>query len=74
MEDGTPDQMKLSSQQRRKGIAADVFQADRDLKYYNTHYNPGDPIEADWNFNSDVLERQQPGEYDDTPPDEDEDD
>jgi len=50
MEDGTPDQMKLSTQQRRKGIASDVFQADRDVKYYNVHYNPGDPIVPDWDF------------------------
>jgi hypothetical protein len=72
MEDGTPDQMRLSMQQRRKGIAADVFQAERDVKYYNAHYNPGDPIPRDWNFNADVSEREHSSEYDDTPPEEDE--
>jgi hypothetical protein len=44
------------------------------VKYYNKNYNPGDPIVPDWDFNADVAEREQSGEYDDTPPDEDDDD
>ncbi|MFO0887553.1 MAG: hypothetical protein U0790_00240 [Isosphaeraceae bacterium] len=68
MEDASPHQMRLSMQQRRKGIANDVFQADRDVNYYNRNHNPGDPITPDWNFNADVEERKQSGEYDDNPP------
>jgi hypothetical protein len=71
IDDTTPEKMRLSSQQRRKGMAADVFQADRDLKYYNKNFNPGDPILLSWNFDPDVAEREQSGEYDDNPPDED---
>ena len=34
--------------------------------------SPGDPIEPDWNFNADIAECEQSGEYDDTAPDEEE--
>lgn len=72
IEDTTPERVKLSAQQRRKGIAADVFQAERDIRYYNKNHNPGDPIQLSWNFDHDVSERDQPSDYDDTPPPDDE--
>ncbi len=68
LEDATPEKMRLAAQHKRRGIAAAVFQAERDVAYYNKHYNPGEPIEIDWNLNADVAERQQSGEYDDMPP------
>jgi hypothetical protein len=71
MEDIVPEKMRLSIQQRRKGIAADVAQADRDVKFYNKNHNPGDPIEPDWDFNKDLAERAQSSEYDDSPPESD---
>ena len=72
IEDTTPEKVKLSAQQRRKGIGADVFQAERDLRYYNKNHNPGEPIQMSWNFDHDVAERDQPSDYDDTPPSDDE--
>jgi hypothetical protein len=44
---------------------------DRDVNYYNRHHNPGDPIEICFNFTPDLAEGQQSGEYNDSPPDED---
>lgn len=69
MEDGTRDQMRISGQQRRKGVVADVFQVVRDINYYNKHYNSGEPLEFDWNINLDIAEKAESAEYDDTPPD-----
>lgn len=68
MEDGTPEQMKMSGQQRRKGVVDDVQQVVRDLTFYNKHYNPGEPIEFDWNINLDLADRAESSEYSDTPP------
>lgn len=71
MEDGTPEDMRLSAQNRRRGALADVLQIDRDIRYYNKNYNPGDPIQLDFNYNKDIEERQLPTEYPDSPPVED---
>jgi hypothetical protein len=68
MENATPEDMRLSAQARRRGTRADVFQIVRDVKYYNSHYNPGDPIQLDFNFNKDIEEQQFPTEYPDAPP------
>jgi len=68
MEDATPANMRLSAQARRRGALADVLQIVRDIKYYNKKYNPGDPIQLDFNYNKDIEERQQPTEYPDAPP------
>jgi hypothetical protein len=68
IEDATPDQMRLSAALRRNGSLADMFQLDRDVCYYNKHFNPGDPIQLDFNFNPDIAERHLPTEYDETPP------
>lgn len=70
MEDATPEKMRLSAQNRRTGTLMDVLQLARDLGYYNKHFNPGDPIEMDYNFNPDVEELRQPTDYPDAPPEE----
>jgi len=70
MEDATPEDMRLSAQARRRGTLADVLQIDRDMRYYNKHYNPGDQILIDYNFNKDIEERQLPTEYPEARPDE----
>lgn len=71
IEDATPHQMRMCSQQRRNGIIADCIQLDRDVGYYNRNYNPGDPIPLGFDFTQDVIERKQPTEYPDGPPDDD---
>jgi hypothetical protein len=63
-----PDTLSAPLQQRRNGVLADVPQAERDLRYYNRNHNPGEPIQMTWNFDADVQDRDQPSEYDDTPP------
>ncbi len=68
MEDATPENMRLSAQARRRGARADVFQIVRDVNYFNKRYNPGDPIQLDFNFNKDIEEQQFPTEYPDAPP------
>lgn len=68
MEDATPEKMKLSSMRRRNGTLMDVLQLDRDIRYFNTHHNPGDPLLFDANFNPDIEERQQPPDYPSGPP------
>jgi hypothetical protein len=70
MEDATRENMRLSAQARRRGSLADVLQIVRDVTYYNRKYNPGDPLQLDFDFNKDIEERQQPTEYPDAPPSE----
>lgn len=69
MEDMTPGQFKVSTQVRRRGMVAGAIQYVRDVSYYNTHFNPGDPIEVSVDFTQDVADHRQPGEYRDEPPD-----
>ena len=69
MKDATPMQMRNGAQWRRNGILADCLQLDHDMRYYNKHYNPGDPIQQEFNFNPDVEEKRHPGEYQDRAPD-----
>jgi hypothetical protein len=71
MEDGTPEKMRLSAQWRRRGTLLDVMQLDRDIDYFNKHYNPGDAIAMDYNFNPDVTEQRLPTEYPEAPPEND---
>lgn len=73
IEDGTPEKMRMSIQGRRRGVVSDVLQAQRDLDYFNEHYNPGEPLEFDWDINKDVEEWREPGEYEDKPPTEEQD-
>lgn len=68
MKDATPEQMRLTAQARRRGALSDVMQIERDLRYYNKHFNPGDPIQMSFNYDPDVAEHFMPTEYPDTPP------
>lgn len=72
IEEATPDKVKISSSQRRNAIFADVVQAERDLRYYNKNYNTGEEIQMSWNFDADLSEKDQPTDYDDSPPTEEE--
>jgi hypothetical protein len=73
MEEATPSQMRNSAQLRRNGFLSDAIQLDRDVRHYNKHYNPGDPIEVEYNLFPDVDENRHPGEYKDAPPPDDDD-
>ena len=53
------------------GDRSDAIQIERDRRYFNTHYNPGDAIQMDYNLNTDVEEHFLPAEYPDAPPEED---
>ena len=68
METMSPEQMRLSLQVRKRGGVQDFIQIERDRRYYNKHFNPGDPIALDYNANPDVEEHFLPTEYPDTPP------
>jgi hypothetical protein len=41
---------------------------DRDVRYFNKNFNPGDPITVDFNMNPDVEEKRHSAEYKDAPP------
>jgi hypothetical protein len=69
MENMTPEKFRLSLQSRRNGMLQDGLQAERDRRYYNKHYNHGDPVEFDHNLSTDVEEHFMPTEYPDAPPD-----
>jgi hypothetical protein len=69
MENMSPEKMRLSLQVRKIVTVQDVIQMERDRRYFNKHYNPGDPIEMDYNLNVDVEEHFLPTDYPDAPPD-----
>jgi hypothetical protein len=71
MEDMVPAEIRRSLTSRRTGTGQDILQIERDRRFYNKHYNPGDPIELDYNFNTDVEEHFLPTDYPDAPPPED---
>jgi hypothetical protein len=68
MENMTPEKFRVSLTARRNGCTQDVLQMERDKRYFNTHYNPGDPIQMDFDFNADVEEHFMPSHYPDSPP------
>ena len=67
MEEMSPGQFRVSTQLRRKGMVGDAIQYDCDVRYFNMHFNPGDPIEISVDFTDDVAESRQSAEYDDEP-------
>lgn len=67
MEDATPEKMRLSAMRRRNGTLMDVLQLHRDITYFNSRHNPGEPLLFDANFNPDIEERQQSDEYPEGP-------
>jgi hypothetical protein len=70
MEDITPAKMKVSLQSRRNGMLQDALQIERDRRYFNKHYNAGDPIDISHDLSIDVEEHFLPAEYPEEPPDE----
>ena len=71
IEDITPQKMRRSLQVRKQGAVQDALQIERDRRYFNTHYNPGDPIPMDYNLNPDIEEHFLPNEYPEEPPEDD---
>ena len=72
MENITREKMHVSLSSRRSGSAQDILQIERDRRFFNTNYNPGEPIELDYDMNRDVEEHFMPPDYPDAPPPEDE--
>jgi hypothetical protein len=72
MENATREQMHVSARLRWNGMLDDGMQLDRDLRHFNKHFNPGEPIVVDYDMNKDIHERRLPTEYPDVPPPEDE--
>jgi hypothetical protein len=68
IESAPPEHMRLSFQQRRRGIFGDVSQLRTDQDSYNENNNPGDPIQMSFNFDEDLDEANQDSTYDDSPP------
>jgi hypothetical protein len=64
----TPDHMRLSLQQRRRGILGDVSQLKTDMDSYNDNNNPDAPIQMSFNFDEDLAELAEPGTYPEGPP------
>ncbi|HZZ28837.1 MAG TPA: hypothetical protein VFE46_12615 [Pirellulales bacterium] len=71
MENMTPGKFRVSLTSRRNGTVQDSLQTERDRRYFNKHYNPGDPIEIEWNLTADIEEHFMPTDYPDTPPEQD---
>ncbi len=68
IENMTPAKFRVSLTSRRNGTVQDSLQIERDRRYFNKHYNPGDPIEMEWNLTPDIEEHFMPTDYDETPP------
>jgi hypothetical protein len=68
IEDMSPQKMRKSLQVRKQGTLQDALQIERDRRYFNTHYNPGDPIPMDYNLNPDIEEHFLPSVYPEKPP------
>ena len=62
--------MRLSFQQRRRGIGGDVRKIKDDLDSWNDNNKEKNRIQMSYNFDADHSDDQQSGEYDDNPPDE----
>jgi hypothetical protein len=60
--------MHVSLSARRGGSSQDILQIERDRRFFNKHYNPGDPIELDYDMNRDVEEHFMPKDYPEAPP------
>jgi len=63
------DHMDESKTMRRNKLVAGAIQLHLDLKYFNKNHNPGEPLLFDANLTSDIEDKSQPTDYDDTPPD-----
>ena len=69
-----PEHIRLSLQQRRRGILGDVTQLKTDMDSYNENNNPAPekPIQLSFNFDEDLAEAAHGSTYSDTPPEEEE--
>ena len=67
MENMAPAKFRLSLTSRRNGTVQDALQIERDRRYFNRHYNPGDPIDMEWNITPDIEEHFMPAEYPEEP-------
>lgn len=72
IETAPPEHMRMSLQQRRRGILGDVTQLKTDLDSYNQNFNPtrDKPIQMTFNFDEDLAEAAHDSTYSDRPPDE----
>lgn len=70
IETAPPEHMRLSLQQRRRGVFGDVKQLKTDMDSYNENNNPmpDQPIQMSFNFDEDLAEVDQDSTYSDTPP------
>lgn len=65
-----PQAMRLSLQNRRRGILCDCHQHDTDLRSFNDNNLYGEQLPlGDYNFNSDLEEMRRPTNYPDERPD-----
>lgn len=55
--------VKIAFQQERQGISNDVVRCSIELESYNKHYNTGEQLVMDFDFNPDAEEARQPVEY-----------
>lgn len=70
IEDAPPEHMRLSFQQRRRGIGSDVQKLKDDIDSFNDNNKYQACIQMSFNFDADHADDQHPEEYDDNPPDE----
>src|SRR5262245_52531241 len=58
IEAAPPEHMRLSLQQRRRGVLGDLAQLKADMDSYNENHNPepGRPIQLSFNFEQDLAE------------------
>jgi hypothetical protein len=66
----TPNHMKMSLQQRRRGALGEVVQTKTDMDSYNDNNRYGAEIQMSFNFDEDLAELAQPAEYPEAPPEE----
>jgi hypothetical protein len=72
MESAPPGHMKLSLQQRRRGVQGDVKQLKTDRDSSNENNNPGPPSQMSFKFDEALQERGAEGTDTDEPPEDDE--
>jgi hypothetical protein len=64
----SPSVAIIGSEDRTPTFAPEAFKLVRDVDYFNDHYNPGDPIEIEKDFTSDIEEARLSTDYPEEPP------
>ncbi len=72
MEDMTPDEMRGSYQVTRTSVKGVIFHKQRAIDHFNKKFNPGDPVQTCWDFDTDWQEEKHSAEFNDQPPSDDE--